>query len=271
MKKVLLLSTITLGAFVFTTQSANAAPITSAKTIGDVTFTTGGDEDNEGGKPELPGEPGGKVNPDGDGSFSNGTLRLEWISNFHFGSQKISSADQDYASIWNPMKIRGQEEMTYYTPFVQVTDETGNPNQTWELKVSMADDDKFKEENGTGILANTYIELYDVQRTNRVYHGDAFKNIIQEAAAETFETPKRIDKNGVVLAKTKVPGATNGTKTSVAFASPADFDRTTSDMVGIKEENGKNNAVKLHSPSSDVKVATKKYTATLTWELNNVQ
>lgn len=275
MKKVSLVSTLILGTLLLASLTVDAAEPITQTTKGDVTFKTSIDEtDNNGGNPVNPGEDGtDPVNPGEDGNSTNGTLRFEWISDFHFGDQKISSGNQKYPAIWNKVTLGADETVrpdATYAPFVQVTDETGDPNKTWELKVKMLDRGKFQYKDGEDqqVLENTYIEIYNVQRTNTVYKGENLAKALANPGVEVYGTAKTIDNAGVVLAQTFKKGSTNGTRSNVIFAGETDYDRVTGEMKPEAQE--VNNALKLNTPSSDIKIKDKKYTATLTWELNDV-
>ena len=280
----LILSPIILSAIPFSVSADD-----SGTTYGDVKF-----EANDVTDGVNPGEPkdGSQVPIDNsmdpndpskpDGSWGKGSLRLEWVPNFHFGSQKISSADSYYPATW-------QDEVTIdssgtpkvvkdYPQYAQVTDESGKTTSKWSVRVKQT---VFKGKDGAKDveLPNTKITLYNSQAYNsNSDHVDPVEaqkmtksiftltDIKNDIGGTRMGTP--ITTTGIELGQTTqsidpVNGKTaNGTKTSIVFAEDDQFNGEVSTT-----RTSKNEAVKLFSPAKDVKVAGVTYKADLVWDL----
>ncbi len=280
----LVLSTLILGAVPFTAHADD-----SATTYGDVKFEA--NEDKDGGNPGEP-KDGSQVpitnstdpnNPAKlDGSWGKGSLRFEWVPNFHFGTQKISSSDSYYATAWQDKVTIDPsgtpKEVADYPQYAQVTDESGNTVSKWRVNVSQT---VFKgNDAGKDVeLPNTMITLFNTQAYNsnsdHIDAGEAQKmtkeiftltDVKNDASGVRKGTP--ITNTGIELGQSTqsidpVKGKTpNGTKTSIVFAEDDQFNGEVS-----ANRSGKNEAVKLFSPAKDVKVAGVTYKADLVWDL----
>ncbi|MBO0477330.1 WxL domain-containing protein [Vagococcus sp. DIV0080] len=279
----LVLSTIILGAVPFT------AHADSASTYGDVTFEA--NDDKEGGNPGEP-KDGSQVpitnskDPNDpnklDGSWGKGSLRLEWVPNFHFGTQKISSADSYYPTAWQDQVTidpsGAAKDVKDYPQYAQVTDESGKSVSKWRVNVKQT---VFKGKDGAKDveLPNTMITLFNTQAYNsnsdhidpveaQKMTKDIFTltDVKNETSGVRKGTP--ITTTGIELGQSTqsidpVKGKTpNGTKTSIVFAEDDQFNGEVS-----ANRTGKNEAVKLFSPAKDVKVSGVTYKADLVWDL----
>lgn len=280
----LVLSTIILSAVPFTAHADSAAT-----TRGDVEFQA--NDDKDGGNPGEP-KDGSQVpitnakDPKDanklDGSWGKGAVRLEWVPNFHFGKQKISSADAFYPADWQDQvtidPTGSPKDVKDYPQYAQVTDESGKSVSKWRVNVKQS---VFKGNDGTKDveLPNTMITLFNTQAYNSnsdaLTPADAQKmtkeiftltDVKNDAGGSRKGTP--ITTTGIELGQSTqsidaVNGKTaNGTKTSVVFAEDDQFNGEVS-----ATRTDKNEAVKLFSPAKDVKVEGVTYTANLEWDL----
>lgn len=241
----LILSTIILGSVPFIVSADD-----SVKTYGDVKFEA--NEDKEGGHPGEP-KDGSQVPIDNskdpndnsklDGSWGKGSLRLEWVPNFHFGSQKISSSDTYYPAAWQdevtidssgtPRKVEN------YPQYTQVTDESGKTISKWSVKVKQT---IFKGKDGTTEveLPNTMITLFNTQAynsnsehvdpteaqkiTKNIFTLTDIKNDVNGVNKGTPITTTGIELGKSTQSIDAVNGKTpNGTKTSIVFAENDQF------------------------------------------------
>ncbi|WEG73649.1 WxL domain-containing protein [Vagococcus intermedius] len=92
--------------------------------------------------PTNPGEPGGEIEvpEDGGESGGKGALRIDWASNFDFGSNEIKNNGNDLKL---PVLRKGNKNLAH---FVQVSDLRGADNPDWELSVQATSLKKQVEE-----------------------------------------------------------------------------------------------------------------------------
>lgn len=213
-----------------------------------------------------------------DGNFGNGALRLDWVPNFHFGKQKISSSNQEYSAKWTPEVIinkgkADEKKVSNYPQYVQVTDESGIIDSNWKVTVKQLPF-KTEKDGQTYTLPNTSVKLYNTQ----AYNSKSTDLDSKKAKKQTEAIVTLTSLNGGVLlldqeftlaqsAKSVDNPKTetsNGSKTSIVFAINEQFN---GDVSGTRDE--LNEAVKLFTPASDVKLVEQMYTADLVWNLES--
>lgn len=272
MKKTL--STILLSAMVLGTVATSVSaveftdPANPTTTTGDATFKP--KENVDGGNPVGPEDGGSESvtpvdpnNPDGgiDGGFSSGPLRIEFVPNFHFGELEHTTNTQEYPAIW-PVQVDADGNQTNTAHFAQVTDETGNATQKWQLEVSQT----TPFTNGASVLENTRIKLY----AGSIYNS----NSANAAATDELLTMPTIDgaageaipmtaDGSVKLLQVKEGKGTNGSQSSFVFADKTVYNETDKSVTTEKNEQ-----LKLMVPKGDNTV-NGTYEATFTWTLND--
>lgn len=241
MKKTVLLMTTTASvALLF------AAPIFSqaADTKSESTITF----EEDGGTGVGPIDPTDPTNPvDPDPSDPNpvvpttGPLRIDYISNIHFGKQKLTGTDKTYFAAYDKVVEKGNASNEITVPsYVQVSDDRGT-NTGWTLTVS-----NTQFNNGTADLDGTVLRL-EQPSINSTNLGKADPSVV---------TPQIVlDGNGVA--------------SNVLVAAANEGIGTWTDMFGLAPTNGEteNKAVSLEVPGVSQKVKDTKYTSELTWTL----
>ncbi|MHC5251314.1 WxL domain-containing protein [Listeria kieliensis] len=207
--------------------------VTSSK--GDITFekntSTTEPKDPDTGKPIVPVDPD-PVNP------TNGPLSIDYISNIHFGTQKISGSTETYYAELDQVKDKDTGAVMDRPNMVQITDDRGS-NVGWKLTVKQ--EGQFK--NGTSEL---------------------------DAAELKFENPtlKSANKNATntpeAKAMTLAPG---GAASDVMIANANQGMGTWYDQFGSDIDSAKQ-SISLRVPGDTAKVEGK-YETTLTWTLTD--
>ncbi|WEG73100.1 WxL domain-containing protein [Vagococcus intermedius] len=130
----------TSGAMLVNAEEEKSA--TNVTTTAKVEFTT-----NDSGEtpPTDPGKPGEEVEPPEDGGEHGGAgaLRIDWASNFDFGSSEIKNSGQDLKL---PVLRKGDQKLAH---FVQVSDLRGEDSPNWTLSVKASSLNKVAKEEGT--------------------------------------------------------------------------------------------------------------------------
>lgn len=278
MKKIItaaLLSAAALGMV-----ATSAAAEINVSTTGDVSFQAP-DEHTEGGNPTAPEDggttpilpiiPGEEGEEDElDGNFSNGPLRLEFVPNFHFGTQDNSSVNQSYHSLFPSGQVTegaGSTELAAVPLFAQVTDERGLAEGKWQLSIQQSS--LFS--NGTTDLANTRVRIHDLQAFNSNATAASETAALVGIPSLTSFSEVATD-YATTLMWVKDGQTTNGSRTSLVFSDAATYtplkdpqgNSVISSFVPTTEDNA---GLQLFVPGSDVTEAGETYTATFTWEL----
>lgn len=109
--------------------------------------------------PVDPTNPGDDVTPtDPDAPTpTTGALRLDYVSNIHFGEQTISGSDTTYKAKYDEVVLKSDGSTKYVPTFAQVTDNRGT-NAGWKLQVS---NDQFKA--GSSELTGAVLTLKDAE------------------------------------------------------------------------------------------------------------
>ncbi|WP_342513754.1 WxL domain-containing protein [Sporosarcina sp. FSL K6-1522] len=162
----------------------------------DVTFI----EDNESVPPVNPTDPTDPVEPvdptdptDPHEPGTPGPLSIDYVSNFHFGEQKLTGGDKTYYAKLDKVKKVPSGEIIDVPNYVQVTDNRGT-NAGWKLKV---------KQNGQ-FKTNTNVELENAQLklsnpvvnslTNMTYAPSAFNVTLDPSGIEHDVTTAAADK-----------------------------------------------------------------------------
>lgn len=159
-KSVLTLTTLVCGSLLVGGALPVLAADNDAKTKGTVTFEAGEDEDT--GKPV---DPGGNGGGDGGttepgGGNSKGALRIQDVTNFDFGTQKIAATDKTYNAKVVKFTPEDTSEAPYYMAnYLQVADLSGL-HEGWKVKVSTTD---FVLDGKTDVLKGAEIRLSEFQ------------------------------------------------------------------------------------------------------------
>ncbi|MCU5380490.1 WxL domain-containing protein [Bacillus cereus] len=225
------LSTVSVGTSAFAEEKANM------KSKTDVTFI----EDTSTTDPNNPENPNEKITPEKPEEHEKGTagpLSINYVSNLHFGQNVISGNDQTYFAKLDTVK-KGNDKIAVPN-FVSVTDKRGT-NVGWKLKVKQ--DGQFK--SGTNELTNAALTL-----SNPVVNS--------VTAMEYAPTPFSKD-------VTLTPGGA-AVEITTAAKGKGMGDWTTA--FGKGSDQGKE-SVSLFVPGTTAKVKDAKYSATLTWTLED--
>lgn len=225
------LSSVTVGTSAFAAEKANM------KSTTDVTFI----EDKSTTDPNNPENPNEKVTaekPDEHQPGTAGPLSINYVSNLHFGENVISGNDQTYFAKLDTVK-KGNDTIAVPN-FVSVTDKRGT-NAGWKLKVKQ--NEQFY--SGKNVLTNAALTL-----SNPVVN-----SVTDKAYAPTPFT-------GSV---TLNPGG-DAVEITTAAEDKGMGDWTTA--FGKGADQGKE-SVSLFVPGTTAKVKDAKYSATLTWTLED--
>ncbi|HDR7518304.1 WxL domain-containing protein [Bacillus mobilis] len=225
------LSTVSVGTSAFAEEKANM------KSKTDVTFI----EDKSTTDPNNPENPNEKVTPENPGEHEKGTagpLSINYVSNLHFGENVISGNDQTYFAKLDTVK-KGNDKVAVPN-FVSVTDKRGT-NVGWKLKVKQ--DGQFK--SGANELTNAALTL-----SNPVVNSVTD----QTYAPKTFNKSVTLNPGGAAVEITTAEKGKGMGDWTTAF--------------GKGSDQGKE-SVSLFVPGTTAKVKDAKYTATLTWTLED--
>lgn len=206
--------------------------------------------------PVDPENPDVTIDPYPEVEGTDGPLSIDYVSDFEFGSQKISNQNQIYYAQAQKTWAAGQDKGTE-TPsgpekpnFVQVTDGRG-VETGWELTVKQ--NGQLKTEDNK--------ELTGAELT--------FKNtnIVTSAESAKPSLGGEADPDSTIAGATKFTLDVNGSKTSVMKASNGQGAGIYLAVFG----NGstKDSSIELFVPRSATKYANKKYNTTLTWTLTD--
>ncbi|MBC1475216.1 WxL domain-containing protein [Listeria grandensis] len=237
--KIILGGVVVIGVTFTTTVSTFAAIAGTTTSKSDITFTT--DDGTTPTTPTDPTNPGTEVTPtDPDKPVpTTGPLRIDYISNIHFGVQMMSGSDITYKAKYDEVLISGGAKK-YVPTYVQVTDNRGS-NTGWKLQVS---NDQFAA--GTNELTGAVLTFKDA----RLNSTNLAKPDNVEAVVLTG--------NGMNQEVINAPEDTGMGVWTNAFGT-----------VTGQDETSENASVTLKIPGITKKVANSQYVTTLTWTLTD--
>lgn len=244
-KKLMALCALSSLLVASTGQAVFAADGGQVQTKGDITFeqdTSPVDPLNPI-KPD-PNNPVKPVDPDAP-SGTEGPLSIDYVSNFHFGKQKISSEDKTYYAKLDVLKDSNGNSIEVPN-FIQVTDKRGT-NAGWKVQVRQEQQ-----------LTNT---------NNKELKGASIsiKNgVVKTAASNKAKAPSQVSQE-INL----VPGENGGTGPSqdVVVAKQDEGMSTWINSFGTESNADKSIALKVPGASAKEKEST--YTTNLTWILTD--
>ncbi len=149
-----------------------------ATTEGDVTFTEDDGSDNP-----------GAIDPEGDGSdisgvtvpagvAGTGTKRIQYVTNFTFGSQKISASNQTYdAKVVEFIPTDADIDPYFMSNFVQVADTSGT-QEGWSLKVKATTFNLDKTDRTKDVLKGAELRLSGFREGNATGDGKVDTTIL---------------------------------------------------------------------------------------------
>lgn len=240
---LLFVSATFLGGFLVNSQSASADIVGTMNSITDVTFTqdtspTSPVNPTDPTKPVTPVDPADPNDPHSPGNA--GPLGIDYVSNFHFGSNVINDEDMIYyAKLDNVI----QAGSTVQVPnFVQITDKRGL-NVGWKLTVKQNGQFKTTDGNNTE-LVNAQLQMVK-----------ATTNSVLSPTLAPATLPINLDPTGVISSTVATAAPTTGMGTwTMAFGA----DNT----AGVE-------GVSLHVPLATSKVKDVAYRTSLTWNLED--
>lgn len=198
---------------------------TEANTNAEITFT----EDEGGGNPVDPTDPGTEVDPVDPVNPGKGELMITYVSNFQFGTQeKTQSSWQAQADVMKD----GRKVM----PFVSTKDSRGTDRKGWSLSTSLSKD--FTDSSGNKLKG---AEL----KLSNLFYSDKVTGAPTATAGE------------ITLGTTPQEVASANAETGIGFWSLG---------LGELQSDDTTNGVTLTIPTTSAK-NTDTYTAELTWEL----
>ncbi|WP_242141900.1 MULTISPECIES: WxL domain-containing protein [unclassified Bacillus cereus group] len=236
---VALAGVVSFGAVLAAGAPAFAEEAATMKSHTDVTFT----QNEKPVKPVNPVKPGEDVVPNDDPNDphedgTNGPLSIDYVSNFHFGEQKMSGNDKVYTAQLDVVKQKESGEKTQVPNFVQVTDDRGT-NKGWRLTVKQ--DAQFKA--GENELTGAELKLHN------------------PVANSTIDMKYAPDVKEVTLNP-------NGATQEVAIAQDGKGMGTWVTHYGTDNVEGAK-SITLSVPGATAKVKDAKYETTLTWALED--
>lgn len=209
--------------------------------------------------PNKPEDPSNPVNPGGDDHQpgTNGPLSIDYVSDFDFGTQKITSTDQTYNAKAQYYKdtADGQAALNPTVLFAQVTDNRGN-GAGWNLTVQQPK----QLNNGTEDLAGAAISIKDMNTNTQ--------SGSQVAKATAGANATLVPAGGAQVVMNAAANAGQGTWVD-RFGTDANnlADETGTDANGADRK--VDNAVTLFVPGAANKMVGAKYSTDLIWTLND--
>ncbi len=236
MKKQLLSAVLVAGTIGMAGVNAYAVEYqdaTNATTEGKITIL----ENEDSTDPVIPDpeDPGEEVEPEGPVNPNTGKLRINYISDFDFGSIKnISSQIVQQAKLVGITDV--DNNVGSRVPFIATEDRRGSDRQGWELRVSQPSPmmDASKHE-----LKGATITLSGMRYVN------------------TSEATPVVNQNDVVI---------NSQEQAIVSANALQGAGAWSVALGQQVEDGTTNGVKLTIPENTIKNDTT-YSTSLVWEL----
>ncbi|HCM89362.1 MULTISPECIES: WxL domain-containing protein [Vagococcus] len=224
--------------------------------------------------------------PKSEGSITvDGEFGFSFVPNLNFGKVRISTKDERH-NLNQPIKYQDYTEgkdfdaedgrkIKYLPPFLQVINLRGT-KEAYQVSVTAS---KFASaEAGVGELTNTRIELKDFSLRNNL-----LDKTTESDANSIFNTPVgEVDNQGYVslipdqkvsLMNTKEGKGSDsdGSSSSLVFAENYKNDKAYDQFFNTDSEASAYESIRLFVPSSDMPQPKKEYSATLKWELGNVQ
>lgn len=243
MKKVFFISgvfTVLVISFsFFGGSSVEAAQAGTIKSNADITFAL----DNSTTSPVNPTDPTQPVTPNPADPHQPGTagpLSIDYVSNFHFGTQQIKPGSATYYAQLDQVQNSGGNLISVPN-YAQVTDKRGL-NLGWKLSVKQ--DAQFATSDTTpAVLDNAVLSFLA-----------ATPNSTQLIALAPVSVPVILDPTGAATSRVATAAASTGMGTwTLAFGT------------GASAAQG----VQLTVPTATKKVASSQYKTTLTWILDD--
>ncbi|MBA3927714.1 WxL domain-containing protein [Listeria rustica] len=213
-----------------------AATVGSTTSTGDVTFTV----DNGPTTPTDPTDPTTPVTPTDPTTPTSGPLRIDYVSNIHFGNQKISGSDVVYKAKFDAVTLPNST-VKYVPSYVQVTDNRGS-NAGWKLQVS-----NTQFASGSNMLTGAELKLVD-----------GTLNSSNTSAMPTSSGDVTLSGDSVNQDVVNAPISKGMGTWTHAFGTTLGADTTS-----------ENSSVTLSVPGTTAKSPTATYATTLTWTLSD--
>ncbi|MBA3927715.1 WxL domain-containing protein [Listeria rustica] len=204
-------------------------------------------DDNGVTPPVDPTDPGTDVTPTDPVAPTTGALRIDFASQFNFGTQTISGAAKDYHALYSeiqPLDAGGLATgpKKYVPQYVQVTDNRGS-NAGWNLTVSGTEFTNASSQTLAGATLTLGGGTLSSAMPNTLTPGTVTPSVTVGAASQVLVSAE----------------ANKGMGTWVhSFGS----------TIGVTAADT-NPDVTLHVPAEAQKVAGSTYTSTLTWTIND--
>jgi len=229
--------------------------VRQATSDGQITFTPGNDDTEvdklpEGPEVEIPPITG----PDGQ---NKGPLTIATVPTMNFGSQIISTTDENYNMVAEKQQkvgTTGEENKIPYVSLAQVQDTRGT-NEGWELTVSLSEFEGPADTQNK-VLKGAKITLYDPSLVYSINDPEQEPEL-HATGLEILPGEKAVP----VMTAAAKKGAGS---TSVVWGNHDAI----AQQVTAGAEVIENDAIKLFVPGSTAKDAVT-YQSTLTWELNS--
>lgn len=235
---------------------ANAAEDVNYNTTAGVTFTKNTDptdpvnpDNPEPNKPIDPINPNDPDNPHQPGT--NGPLSIDYVSDFNFGQQKISSKDMTYNA---KAQYYSNDALAPTVLYAQVTDNRGT-GQGWNLMVKQ--NDQLKTADGANTLTGAEISIKGM---NAKTQASSEAGLVAAGSDINF-----VPGGAAVLAMNAPANAGQGTWVDRFGETSNVVDEAGTDE-GVADRKV-DNAVTLSVPGSTNKIAGQKYSTSLTWTL----
>lgn len=193
-----------------------------------------------------------------DGNYTEGPLRIQFVPNFDFGTQKILSGTKNYNPKYIKYNTKGDATDKYMQQFAQVTDETGTDDGFILTVKSSA----FKRATAGDELENSYITLLDGKLSNTVKSNTEIATLVDTFKGATGTETLKMTSNAATVMATKPGKDTNGTQTSLVF----DKDYNEAILGNVDSLNKGVTFTKVKEDSAKI-TANDPYVSTVTWTL----
>lgn len=223
-----------------------------------------------------PGSPEDEVIGLGTGAANTqGAARIEYVPKFSFGKPVVSPVAKEYPALYSTYveKPAGTAPTTEFIPnFVQVTDARGTGTGYWTLSVEQ---DAVFTNTGGNTLPKTRIYIHEQHLINNIQ-----KEADLAGVADLATNPQPIGLNGgqnesalVVLQNVKTKDSVDTSTSSNVFMDKAKYNvadyGSASTLTPKLTATSTHDGVKLHVPAGDLPKVNDKYTAKLTWTLED--
>lgn len=205
----------------------------------------------------IPPEEGPDVELHPDVEGTTGPLSIVKVSQMDFGTQVISTSDENYNMVAEMQQLigtEGEEGLVPYVSFAQVQDLRGN-NEGWQLRLSL---DEFTSDTRNGVLTAAELHLDDP----RIQYSGRDENQAPSAHGTRLTLIPGGSGQPIMTANT---GQGAGAS-SVVWGNQADLNAQFADLDNLENQVVENKNIILSVPGSTAKDAAI-YTSTLTWEL----